>query len=296
MRRIWRFFTKTSTLAVVSALAAAAYPQSEFSNRQNSALEVLRPKKINVRPADKVISTAQLETYRKLLGDAANDPVLLNNLGVRFAQAKRYNEAAELIEKAVEFAPRVTPILVNLAVVDINLGIFESALDLFERAQAIDPGYERINSMLCDTYTNAIRHREAVECFEKRAKTTKMDNVSLTNFSLSLIELGETKRATRLLRDAAASYPNNQGVMNALGIALYRGKNYSESASVLTKLVQMTPSRPQFRFNLAVAQMAASNRTAAIEQYNILKRSDPDLARSVYNMLFRDKLLNVGNK
>jgi Flp pilus assembly protein TadD len=296
MRRIWRFLTQISSFAVVAALAAAVHPQSELSNNPKSAPSILQTSKVNQRPTGKLVSTAQLETYKKLLGDAADDPILLNNLGVRYAHAKRFSEAAGLIEKAVALAPKTAPILVNLAVIDINLGNFESAAELFERVIAVDPASERVNAMLCDTYTNALQHSKAVKCFEKRPKTSKMDPVSTANFSLSLMELGETKRATRMLKEANAASPNNPGIMNGLGIALYKMKHYSESAGVFSRLVQLTPDHPQFRFNLAVSQMAASNRTAAIEQYNILKRSDPDLARSVYTMLVQDKLVNVGNK
>ena len=296
MRNIWRILSIFKSLAVVAALTALAMAQQELSNNLSTVDSSLRHKKANVRPDGKTNVSAQLETYRNLLGDAAEDPILLNNLGVRYASAKRFPEAAELIEKAAALAPKTIPILVNLAVVDINLGNFESALELFERAIAVDPSSERVNQMLCDTYTNALRHSKAVECFEKRSATTKMDPVSTANFSLSLMELGETKRAMDMLKNANAAFPNNPGIMNGLGIALFKAKNYLESAGIFSRLIQLSPESPQFRFNLAVSQMAARNRTAAIEQYNILKRSDPDLARSVYNMLFKDKLVNVKNK
>ena len=234
-----------------------------------------------------------LNAYKDILGSPVNDPIMLNNLGVRLSNSGRYLEASVLIGKAVDIAPHSATLLINFAVAKINLSEFEAALDALGRARRIDPENSRIDPILCDVLTNALRHQRAIECFERRGSPSNLDSVSLSNFSQSLLAEGEKKRALRLLREAALKYPDDKAVLNGLGMALYKSKKYSESVRTLKRLVSMNPDQGEFRYNLVLAQIALNQRSEALRNYSVLKKARPKLAKALYKVIFHDRILDV---
>lgn len=236
-----------------------------------------------------------MEAFRKLLVDPTANPVLVNNIGVQLGLEGRYEDAAKFMEAAISLAKNVAAFKVNLAIVKVRLADHERAFELLEEANSVDPSYTRTQAVLCDLLTTSLQHKEAVRCFEgRRAREGELDATSVSNYAMSLMETGQLESAVRLLKGSAISHPNNAGVLNALAVGLYRSQEYPQCVDVLTKLVERYSNHSQYRFNLTMALMAAKERNEAIEQYNLLKRSDPELARKAFEALFGNRIVDAG--
>jgi tetratricopeptide (TPR) repeat protein len=81
-----------------------------------------------------------------------------------------------------------------------------------------------------------------------------------------------------------------------LGLLRYKEKKYGEAVAALKQATEIKPDMGEARFNLALAQMAKSNRAGAISQYRLLEESDPKLAADLYRLLYKDQILYVGGK
>ncbi|HEX6278588.1 MAG TPA: tetratricopeptide repeat protein [Pyrinomonadaceae bacterium] len=281
----------TTTLVAVTV---SAQPIGE--SRKHVTPAKTRLEKANKRSSPSNSKEAQLTSrvsYDKLLAVAGDDPVRLNNLALRLTLEGRHDKAAEVMEKVVGLRPKNLQLLVNLATVYLNSSEYERALELLRRASAIDPNDMRIQHLMCDLLAQTKRHIEAVPCFERRLTTEKLDAVSTLNFSVSLVELGELDTALLHLKDAYARYPTDVALLNNYALALYRDGQYSESSRLLKKLVRLRPKVGEYKFNLAITMLASKNRKGALEQYAVLKTSDPDLARRLYVVLFSDSVVDA---
>jgi hypothetical protein len=60
--------------------------------------------------------------------------------------------------------------------------------------------------------------------------------------------------------------------------------------------VELAPNLDEPRFNLALAELANRNKTAALEHYGVLKRSNAALAQQLHEVIYRKHLLTVDRK
>ncbi len=294
MFREWKIIFLLGMVFTASIFPSGIFAQSSRETVQPQ-ISSRKLSKVNQRPTDQV-PVERIEALYNLLGSSFDDPILLNNLGVHYSTLNRHKKAAEVIGKAVELAPESPAIRLNLVVAKTNLGELSSALEFLEQARSLDPTNPRIDPLLCDLLSGTLRHGDAVECFERRLKSSTLDFASASNYAHSLIFEGRSKEAARILRKASARYPNNKAIMNGLGMALYEMKKYSESAEVLQQLVETNPRQGEFRYNLTMAQLALNKRAAALQNYAILKRAQPELAKRLYKEIFRDRVVDVSER
>ena len=80
---------------------------------------------------------------RKIIQLNPNNPVAYNSLGYVLAdRTERYEEAYELIQRAVELAPNDPAIIDSLGWVQYRLGMYEQALENLDRAYELFPDHE----------------------------------------------------------------------------------------------------------------------------------------------------------
>ena len=64
-------------------------------------------------------------------------------MGYLYILNNRYNEARDVLEKAVNLNPPVAYIYNNLAISHENLSEYEKARQYYQQALEVDPGYEK---------------------------------------------------------------------------------------------------------------------------------------------------------
>lgn len=247
--------------------------------------------KVNRRPLSRVESS--IKEYEKLLAATPGDAVALNNLGAMYFLAGRHFEAQSMVRKAVQRAPDSLPIRVNLAIVlhkTYNPGL---AIATLQRILKEDPAQDRAQQVLCEIYAQEELKREALGCYGVLRSSGKMSATAAASYSTLLLDRDEVDRALELLRWADRSLPADAGVKNGLGVVLFRKKKYADAEKSLQQAVALEPGTAQARYNLAMVQMATNKRGAVLEQYKYLKTSNPELARALYEVVFRDKIVSA---
>lgn len=280
---------------IVLAVAAAAAQNNSHSSNPGARGPAMGIDKVNKRPAAISVERA-IKEYEALMVKSPSDPIILNNLGANYYIAGRYYEAQSLIRKAAERAPDSALISINLAIAYNKVYNPALAITTLEGVLKRHPEQKRARPILCDLYGQEKRNKEAAGCYETVGRTQKLDALAAANFGTVLLELGEVDSALRVLQPAEAEFPNDPGLKNGLGVALFRKKKYSQAEVYLARAVEMRPDALQLRFNLAVAQMMTQNRGSALEQYRYLKNADPELAGKLYKLIFGDKLVFVDKK
>ena len=258
------------------------------SNVRETAVNI---EKVNTRPRESAATL--IKDYEKLLRVKPNDPVILNNLGANYYLVGRLFESQSLLRKAVQRAPDLTQIRVNLAIVLNKTYNPDLAIEMLEGALKQEPQFVRAREILCGIYEQEKRLRETISCFEILERSGNMKAVGAANFGTVVIENKEIERALSMLKQADLKFPDNPGIKNGLGVALFLKKKYEMAEIQLRRAVELEPDVAQVRYNLAMAQMMTNKRGAVLEQYKFLKTSDPELASKLFKILFQDKVISA---
>lgn len=279
--------------SLVLILFAAPVSSQSTARHQNPNVRetAINIAKVNKRPGSTV--EIAIKNYEKLLKANPNDATILNNLGANYFLAGRTFEAQSLLRKAVQRGPELTQVRVNLAIVlnkTYNPGL---AIETLKGVLKQEPGFVRAREILCEIYGQEKMNSEAISCFDGLEKTGKLSAVEAANYGTALIENKEVDRALSMLRRADAKFPDNPGIKNGLGVALFLNKKYTLAETQLRRAVELEPGATQLRYNLAMTQMVTNKRGAVLEQYKYLKTSDPELASKLYKLLFRDKIVSA---
>ena len=222
------------------------------------------------------------------------DATSLNNAAVRLTRESRFDEASQVLKNAVQAFPNTSfKLHRNLSIVYERMNRMEDARAAAATAVAIAPREPSALMQLCGLELITRRNAEAVGCFARLLAITPMDALTQTFYGVALLRTGDHRAALPILEKAAASGPANAASLNALGLAYFNHKKYSDAVRCFKEAIELDPQRSEIRYNLAIAQMASQNKEGATSQYRVLKEENPKLAQELYRALYRDDVVFV---
>jgi tetratricopeptide (TPR) repeat protein len=280
-----------ATLFLITATSAVpALAQSQTSEPKAIDLSENGVAK-NEKPK---IAPLAISDYEKLITEHPDDVVAQNNLGALLYRSGRFDEAAEVIQRAADARPDMWNIQVNASVALAHQGSYAIALKYVESAYKIAPEQLRVREQLCDMYLAVRDGAAAVPCYRSLVTDGKGDPEDLLGYARALIITGDAEGAEAASREVIQSSPTVAEAHNVLGMALYKKKHYKESVEAFREAIRLAPEESGYRFNMALTEIAVRDRPGALSQYNLLKRSDPKLGDQLYKMIFADQLVAVG--
>jgi len=288
-------------LVAVAFLLLAFTPTNSLAQEPNS-------ENVSVDRAQKPVSdfislrsdASAVETAPGDVSDLASakpaDAVDFNNLGVRYAKQKHYDEALSMLARAVKLDPKVRSFYVNMCNIYDKMDRPQDALDALRQAAKLAPfnGVEQAKE--CELLLFAEQNQESVICYRSFEEKTPLDYVSKINLGIGLMRLERWKEADEALEPVEAEMRFNAHYYNAIGMVRYHTKQYKGAVEAFKRATELAPEEMDARFNLALAQLAIRDKPGALSQYKFLSESDPKLAQELYRIIYRDKLLFVDNK
>ncbi len=223
--------------------------------------------------------------YRQLLQVEPNNPDIVHLLGVAASSQQRYDEARELMERAIALDPRVAryhnnygtmlldqlreyqaaaacyhkalEIDPNLSGAYYNLGLayfhlnrWEDSLKAYEKALSLDPNYPSAELNLGTVYAALGRYHEAIALYRDVLKRRPNDGPVATNLGNFLKEIGELDAAVEAYRHALTVNPNDPATWNNLAVAMKDRGRLDESAAAYRRSLEIQPSNAEIRSNL----------------------------------------------
>jgi tetratricopeptide (TPR) repeat protein len=172
------------------------------------------------------------------------------NAGVELAQMKRFNEAAESLQKAAALDPTNHQAYYNLAIVQMELRSFSAAREALERAVVASPGtagyYEKLGTVLVELED----WKAAQTAF---AKALELDpSLFKAHFKLGRCseELEDPQSALHQYTDAIKTGPRFLASYSALG-RLYADLRYPDhAAQVLKEALKVAMPRTEEEANI----------------------------------------------
>lgn len=249
--------------------------------------------------------------------------------GFAHYRRKHYKKAVEAFAEARRLAPNEPTTNNNLGYAYLFVGRFQEAITLFQNALAINPQFGPATNGLCAAMALGKKPGNALQvCL----KALRADSASATPHyfvGLAYMDLGEPEKALNALEKAARIEPKTPRIYVGLGFACFKLKRYEEALGhfedarklnaraehvllglgatysqlkdyknaekALREAVSSNPDNPVARFNLGIVCLARRNRDCALSQYNQLKIMDHPLAKTLFNTLFRDRVVDASS-
>ena len=196
-------------------------------NPEKTKLHLAQQGPVGVRVADPLMD--QLQDRVK----GANVHLVRGKLAL---EAKRYEEAAAELRKAIEARPDSVPAHVNLGAALSQLGDLEGAAQQFQKAMVIDPNNLTANYNLAVLWANKKRYDQAIVHLQK--VVTLNPNDSGASFFLAQ-QLLHANRAEEALKVAEALYSTTGSLQHGVLVvsALAKLGRCDEASALQKKLM-----------------------------------------------------------
>jgi putative PEP-CTERM system TPR-repeat lipoprotein len=183
-----------------------------------------------------------------------------NLLGSVLLAAGEFADARVALLKAVTLDPDDSAALSNLARVEQLLNNTEAAIDAWRRILTADPANFEAGAWLARLEIERGNVPEALKILEPfRGRSSRAQLL----VGAILLDRGEIERGRALGEQALAAEPDNPEALNLVGLAGLAGGQPKEAATSFRRAVELQPTRPIYRVNLARALLAANDLPAA---------------------------------
>ena len=291
---------KTRLIAAVFFLLffSLTYSLAQAPNSENVSIDTTQ------RPISHLISlradASPADTSSDDISDLASaspkDAIDFNNLGVRYAKLKHYDDALTMLQRAIKLDPKIRSAYVNMCNVYDMMDRPQDALNSLRHAAELAPFNAVEQAKECELLLFTERNQESVTCYGIFEKQNPLDAASKINLGIGLMRLEKWKEADEVLEPVEAAMRFNARYYNAIGMVRYHTKQYKGAIEAFKRATELAPDETDARFNLALAQLAIRDKPGALSQYKFLSESDPKLAQELYKVIYKDKLLFVDNK
>lgn len=190
------------------------------------------------------------QRYRHILAEHANNPDVLNLLGVLCHQTGRSQEGGGLVQQALQINPEHFDAATNLGNILKDLGHIDNAIGCYEHALKIKPDHP----------------------------------VAHCNYGALLSQLGQHEAAIVHLRQALAAQPDYPDAHFNLGEALERNGQPLEAIEEISSFLKTHPNHPSAKLNLADCLKKSGQIDAAVKRYRDLIASAPDFFIAYNNL------------
>lgn len=227
---------------------------------------------------------------------ASSKAISLNNAAVALARINSNQEAIDKFKGAIELDPKLSAAYLNLSIVYDRMNRIPEALSAARSALELDPQNLNARRELCELRVLSKQVDEARACYDEMKKAGPLDEQSVQNYVLLLLKVGDLAAARDAIDIAIRRAPFDPSLLNGLGLLRYKERKFDEAAAAFKQATEIDPEMDEARYNLALAQLAKSNRAGALSQYRLLEESNSDLAGNLYKLLYKDRVLYVGNR
>lgn len=180
--------------------------------------------------------------------------------GKAHLSAGRYREAVEAFKQAIQLKADDAEAHNNLGLAYLDLNQLENAVASFKEAMRLKPDRAAPHNHLGILYLNTDRTEEAIQSF---------------------------KEAVRLKPDWAEA-------QNNLGVSYLRSNRSLDAIDPLREAVRLKPSWAEPYNNLGVAYIKSGDRQRALEQHEILKSRNAELANRMQGIIETPGRIVVG--
>lgn len=244
--------------AVASCKMAIKLTPYPMISRQHLATHYIRRAEYN-----KVI-----ELYSDVIGGAAEDAGINEQLGIAYIQTRKWAEGARRFEITVRNRPNDALNQYRLGLCYYNLNRPAAAREALKKAIAVDPRISNGHYILGLSHARLKDTDAAIAEFRKELEINPSHFGSLVQLGRELESKGSLEECLSALQSAQALQPENAEVYNDIGYTYYLKKDYTPAIANFEKSLSLSPNTALTHYNKALAHYANHQYQEALTCYD----------------------------
>jgi tetratricopeptide (TPR) repeat protein len=201
-----------------------------------------------------------------------------SNKGNALTDLGRYPEAIQAFNKAIELEPLYALAYSNKGWSLDEQGKYDEAIEALDRAIELDPQLALAWCNKGNTLTNQGKYDEAIEALDQAIGLDSQLALAWNNKGVALTNQGKYDEAIKVLDKAIDLDPQLALAWNNKGWALNRKGKYNKAIIVLDKAIDLDPQLASAWNNKGVALNGNGKYDKAIQAFDNATEIDPELA------------------
>jgi Tfp pilus assembly protein PilF len=196
-------------------------------------------------------ATAQQKNAGQAAPQQLDSAPALVKQGQDFIRTRQFNEAIDVLRKAIQLQPNLSDAHVQLAIALMGTGQRDEAMAETRKAIEVDPNNARAYVAQGNIESSMRRYDEAIAAYKQAAN---LDPNYLSAYMNLGIFYGTTQRfaeSAEAFQQALRLEPNNVSALNGLGIAQFRLGQREEGIQTLKQALKINPRFVDGHLNLA---------------------------------------------
>ena len=216
------------------------------------------------------------QIYLQILAQEPDDPDALQLLGLIAHDEARFEEAIDLIGRAVALNPAVAEYHCNLGVAFSGAGRLDEAVAAYRAAIGVDPNFVDAHFNLGNALKDQEHYEQAVAAYREAIRLKPDMAEAHLNMGAGLNDLGQLDEAVAAFREAIRLVPDFAEAHYALGNALRKLKRLDEAVAAYEQAIRFRPGHHDTHNNLANVLREQGKLDQAERSYRDALRLAPD--------------------
>jgi tetratricopeptide (TPR) repeat protein len=214
-----------------------------------------------------------IDDLKKSLDKNPNCIAALNDLGVAYNTARRFQNALDCLARAVELVAKIEPVYANLGVAYLGLQRIPDGIEAFRQAVKLDPASGNAHYNLGSLYGRVGRFSEAIDELKEAARLDPNSGSICINRGTTYKLAGRNEEALDAFKEAVRRWPTHPAANFSLGTAYYDLGRYREAVDTLEKPIECCKENCELYMTRGFsylfpqqAEAAASDAAACLKQ------------------------------
>jgi tetratricopeptide (TPR) repeat protein len=210
-------------------------------------------------------ASAAHERLAAVMARSPNNAVACSLDGEVLVAAKRAAEAEQAFERAISLAPSRFAPYHGIALLKLGAGDTEGAVAALKRAEAAVTPRDEATLVLAEVYRRLGRNSDAVATYEALLARDPHSDVAANNLAMLLVNTRSDPASLKRAGELAARFDESPVVhyLDTNGWVRLKGGDPGAALPVLQKAVDLDPHAPDYRYHLAMAELALGQTDAA---------------------------------
>jgi len=217
-----------------------------------------------------------LDVYNKAIQIRPKYAAAWNEEGNVLSSLKRYKEAITAYEKAIQIQPNYLEAWMGRAYILNDLQQYQAAIDSFDRALKIQPRYPEAWNARGDALSNLPQYAEAIASYDKAVESKPDYYQAWSSRGSALHNLQRYEEAIASYDKAVQSKPDYYQAWYNRGNALYNLQRYQQALESYDKAVQSKPDYYQTWYSRGNALIKLQRYPEALDSFNKAVQFNPN--------------------
>lgn len=254
---------RRATACACLILAAALAPGADAGRARDVRVESFKLLNEGVSAYNRGLYAEAAEKLQQCAAMALNSFRAHYYLGLSLAGTRRYAEAIDALEIALDLDPDHLQALVALGDAQLKLGDTGESQAAFARALKLRPAHAPALDGVARTYEAQANDEEAVEYFRRALLSNKGYAPTYTHLGDLYLRQNRLGDAVRLLEEAVEIRPDYSMGLNRLAVAYGELGLTNEAVAAVKKAIELDPNNPFHVETLGWLQLGQGLRIAA---------------------------------